>query len=147
MGVKKLNDEKMICSLALFFSNKWNVPLEIYVKSMKESLISPCVPGWYYIEENHEIVAGLGIIENDFHKRKDLAPNLCAVYVKEEYRKKGYAKALLDKACSDLKSAGVPYVYLITTHTQFYEKCGFTYLEDIEENDKNMVRCYYKKLI
>lgn len=39
MGVKKLNDEKMICPLALFFSNKWNVPIEAYVKSMKESLM------------------------------------------------------------------------------------------------------------
>lgn len=29
MGVKKLNDEKMIYSLALFFSNKWNVPIEL----------------------------------------------------------------------------------------------------------------------
>ena len=86
---KKENDEAMQQILQTkigrqAYSEKWNVPIEAYVKSIKESLISPSVPGWYYIEENHEIVAGLGIIENDFHKRKDLAPNLCAVYVKEE---------------------------------------------------------------
>ncbi len=40
------------------------------------------------------IVAGLGVIENDFHNRKDLAPNVCAVYTEEDCRCKGIAGKL-----------------------------------------------------
>lgn len=37
------------------------------------------------------IVGGLGVIENDFHNRKDLTPNVCAVYVDEDYLCQGIA--------------------------------------------------------
>lgn len=32
-----------------------------------------------------------GSIENDFHDRKDLTPNICAVYTEEAYRGRGIA--------------------------------------------------------
>lgn len=36
-----------------------------------------------------KIVAGMGLIENDFHDKKDLSPNVCAVYTEEEHRCQG----------------------------------------------------------
>lgn len=131
---------------AIFFSNKWGVPLEAYIESMQDSISSDkAVPAWFYIEENGEVIAGLGIIENDFHKRKDLAPNICAVYVREDHQGKGLARKLLDKACSHLKEHGIEDVYLITTHTEFYEKVGFSFYGEIEEDSGDMVRCYHRK--
>ncbi len=49
-----------------------------------------------------EIIAGIGVIENDFHNRKDLAPNVCAVYVEEAYRNRGIAGRMLQFVCDDL---------------------------------------------
>ncbi len=38
------------------------------------------VPQWYVAMKEARIIGGLGVIENDFHDRKDLAPNVCAAY-------------------------------------------------------------------
>lgn len=47
------------------------------------------IPQWYIIvNENNEIIAGAGVIENDFHEYKHLTPNLCALFVEKEYRKR-----------------------------------------------------------
>lgn len=148
MEVQKLVDENLIQDLAVFFHNKWKVPVRAYVESMQDGLKSKTgVPSWYYVRVNGEFIAGLGVIENDFHKRKDLTPNICAVFVKENYRNRGIARKMLDFVCKDLAENGIKDVYLITTHTSFYEKCGFDYYCDIEENDGNIVRGYHKKLL
>ncbi|MBQ9124434.1 MAG: GNAT family N-acetyltransferase [Acholeplasmatales bacterium] len=141
----KLNNKNIIEELALFFHNKWGVPKEAYIDSMNESL-NNIVPAWYYILDNNDIIAGAGVIENDFHKRHDLTPNICALYVKEEYRGNGLAKRLLNYISNDLKKNNINNVYLITTHTKFYEHCGFNFLDMIEEDDGNMIRCYHRKL-
>ena len=141
----KLNNKNIIEELALFFHNKWGVPKEAYIDSMNESL-NNIVPAWYYILDNNDIIAGAGVIENDFHKRHDLTPNICALYVKEEYRGNGLAKRLLNYISNDLKKNNINNVYLITTHTKFYEHCGYNFLDMIEEDDGNMIRCYHRKL-
>lgn len=82
-----------------------------------------------------KIAAGLCVIANDFYKRPDLSPNICAVFVEHEHRKKGIAKMMLDFVCHDMSGFGFENIYLITDHTDFYEKCGFEYFCDVEEND------------
>ena len=42
--------------------------------------------GWYLCLDNERIVGGLGVIENNFHNRKDLAPNVCAVYTEQKFK-------------------------------------------------------------
>ena len=70
------------------------------------------------------MVGGLGVIENDFHSRSDLAPNVCALYVEEVYRRRGIAGELLQWACSDMGRFGIDTLYLVTEHTSFYERYG-----------------------
>lgn len=43
-------------------------------------------PQWYTAMENRKIIGGMGVIESDFPNRKDLSPNVCAVYT-EEYKR------------------------------------------------------------
>ena len=74
------------------------------------------------------IVGGLGAIENDFHDRKDLSPNVCAVYTEEGYRGQGIAGRLLDIAVEDMRSKGISPLYLITDHVGFYERYGWEFL-------------------
>ncbi len=79
---------------------KWNIPLAAYLESMEDCLTQKGpVPQWYVALENDEIVGGLGVIENDFHDRMDLTPNVCAVYTEKEKRCNGIAGALLHYVC------------------------------------------------
>lgn len=145
--INKLTNKGLINDLAVFFNKKWQVPVEAYVDSMNDSLESNTgVPAWYYVMDNNEIIAGLGVIENDFHKRLDLHPNICAVYVKEEYQGKGICRCMFNFLCDDLLKHNINDIYLITTHTKLYERLGFNYYGDIEEEDGGIVRCYHKKL-
>lgn len=84
---------------AVWFHEKWGVPAEAYRASMAAADGSQ-VPRWYAALENGIIIGGVGAIENDFHDRTDLAPNVCALYVEEAHRGQGLAGALLDRVCS-----------------------------------------------
>lgn len=78
--------------------------------------------------DGNAIIGGLGVIENDFHNRKDLSPNVCAVYVEEARRRQGITGALLNHACEDMADMGVRILYLLTDHTSFYERYGWEFL-------------------
>ena len=114
---------------AAWFHEKWGIPLEAYRESMEQCLTgaSP-VPQWYVVMNGDEIIAGLGVIENDFHNRKDLTPNVCAVYVEETYRRQGIAGRLLNHVCHDMAGMGIDTLYLLTDHTSFYERYGWEFL-------------------
>lgn len=119
---------------ARWFHEKWGVPTEEYRRSMAASLSGPGpVPRWYLAVDGARIAGGAGVIENDFHERRDLAPNVCALYVEEAYRGRGIAGALLELACRDMRAAGVERLYLVTDHTTFYERYGWTFLCMVQE--------------
>ena len=86
------------------------------------------MPAWYFCADGPRIVAGLGVIENDFHPRRDLAPNVCAVFTEPAYRSRGIAGRLLALACADMEARGVDTLYLLTDHTGFYERYGWEFL-------------------
>lgn len=113
---------------AAWFHDKWGVPLEAYRESMEQCIAGAGpVPQWYAATAGGRIIGGLGVIENDFHDRKDLAPNVCAVYVEADFRRRGIAGALLDHVCRDMADQGVPTLYLLTDHTSFYERYGWEF--------------------
>ena len=68
------------------------------------------------------------MIDNDFHDRKDLTPNVCAVYTEEAYRGRGIAGRLLRLVVEDMRSKGVSPLYLVTDHIGFYERYGWQFL-------------------
>ena len=111
-----------------WFHEKWGVPLAAYQESMAACLSGDGpVPQWYLALDGERIAGGLGVIENDFHNRKDLAPNVCAVFVEEDFRGRGLAGRLLALACQDMASLGVPTLYLLTDHEGFYERYGWEF--------------------
>ena len=138
---------------AKWFHEKWHIPLSAYEESISECIGNAVdididsideddaagytagtvtsrtpVPQWYIVLRGSRIIAGCGVIENDFHDRKDLAPNVCAVYVEEEFRGQGIAGFMLDFVCRDMAALGVPTLYLLTDHTGFYERYGWKFL-------------------
>lgn len=116
---------------AEWFHQKWNVPEKAYLECMDSYLSGETEYGWYLCLYDDKIIGGLGVIKNDFHNRKDLTPNICAVYTEPEYRGKGIAGRLLNMAVDSLKSNGITPVYLITNHTGFYERYGWEFLCEV----------------
>lgn len=128
---------------AEWFSSKWGVPKEAYLECMEAYLSSETEYGWYIAMDGDMIVGGLGVIENDFHDRKDLSPNVCAVYTEEDYRCRGIAGNLLNMVVDDLKSKGISPVYLVTDHTGFYERYGWEFFCMAQGDDEpEMTRLY-----
>lgn len=129
---------------SLWFHEKWGIPLEAYLESMKDCLAgSAAIPQWYLAMENGRILGGLGVIENDFHQRKDLTPNVCAVYTEPDRRGQGIAGGLLRFVCADLEKKGVDTLYLVTDHTSFYERYGWEFLCMVQgEGESELLRMY-----
>ena len=76
---------------AEWFASKWGIPAEEYLASMEQSARGGAFPRWYLALDGAGIAGGCGVIENDFHDRRDLAPNLCSLFVEPERRGRGLA--------------------------------------------------------
>ena len=131
---------------ATWFHGKWGVPKEAYLECMEAYLQKETEYGWYLCLNDNQIVGGLGVIENDFHDRKDLTPNVCAVFTEEDFRGQGIAGDLLNMAVEDLRSKGISPVYLVTDHTGFYERYGWEFLCMVQgDGEPDMTRMYIHK--
>lgn len=144
MKIIRLKDyPEMKDQMADWFHEKWGIPREAYVESMGDCICgaSP-VPSWYVAVECDRIVGGVGVIDNDFHDRKDLSPNVCALYTEPESRGKGIAGDLLSFVRTEMKENGIDTLYLITDHTSFYERYGWKYLCTVNEEGGGAARMY-----
>ena len=128
---------------AEWFHSKWGVPQKAYLECMEAYLNHKTEYGWYLCLDGEKIIAGLGVIENDFHDRKDLMPNVCAVYTEKDYRCQKIAGHLLHMVVDDMKSKGITPLYLVTDHTSFYERYGWEFLCMVQgDGEPNMARMY-----
>ena len=131
---------------AEWFNSKWGVPKEAYLECMEAYLNKETENGWYLCLDGDRIIGGMGVIENDFHDRKDLAPNVCAVYTEEECRGQGVAGNLLNMVVDDMRSKGISPLYLVTDHTGFYERYGWEFLCMVQgDGEPDMTRMYIHK--
>lgn len=131
---------------AEWFHSKWRVPKEAYLACMDAYLNRETEYGWYLCLDGEKIIGGMGVIQNDFHERKDLFPNVCAVYTEENYRRQGIAGNLLNMVADDLKSKGITPIYLLTDHTGFYERYGWEFLCMVQgDGEEVLSRMYIHK--
>ena len=131
---------------AQWFHSKWGVPKEAYLECMNAYLEKETELGWFLCLDGAQIVGGLGVIENDFHDRPDLTPNICAVYTEVSHRCRGIAGALLNMAVENLRSKGISPAYLLTDHTGFYERYGWEFFCLVQgDGEPEMSRMYMHK--
>ena len=57
-----------------WFHSKWGVPTKAYLDCMSAYLRGETEYGWYLCLDDDKIIGGMGVVENDFHDRKDLTP-------------------------------------------------------------------------
>lgn len=133
---------ELLRAAAAWFCEKWGVPREAYLERMTAYLNGDTEYAWALCLDGEEIVGGLGVIENDFHDRPDLAPNVCAVYTEPAFRGRGVAGRLLDFIVGEMREKGVSPLYLVTDHVGFYERYGWEYLCQAHEDGGGATRVY-----
>ena len=79
---------QLMNAAAEWFHEKWGVSTDAYLSCIADYLGGKTEYGWYLCLDGERIVGGMGVIENDFHDRADLSPNVCAVYTEEDCRGK-----------------------------------------------------------
>lgn len=106
------------------------------------------------IHNEDKVISVLGLIDSDTmigfislfkydgNERRDLFPWYATMYVKKEYRGKGYSIVLNDAILNEASKLGYTKVYLKTDLVNYYEKFDAKYLEDLNNGE----RLYYFNL-
>jgi GNAT superfamily N-acetyltransferase len=105
------------------------------------------LPQFYLLLHDDDIIGCAALIINDFISRHDLYPWVACLYVDEAYRGNQFGSLLLDHAVQCAGNAGFHKVYLTTDLDGYYEKYGWTRMEDgIDLFSGKPSRIYYKEL-
>ena len=82
------------------------------------------------------LIGFISLFPHDSDKYKELTPWYATMYVKKEYRGKGYSRLLNNAIIAEAKKRGFKKLYLKTTLNNYYEKFGAKYIKNIDENEK-----------
>ena len=86
--------------------------------------------------ENDNLIGFISLFEYEDDEPKDLTPWYGTMYVKKEYRGKGYSKILNNEILKEAKKLGYDKVYLKSELINYYEKFGAIFIKDLRENEK-----------
>lgn len=93
--------------------------------------------------QDNNLIGFISLFRYEDEKNKELTPWYATMYVKKEYRGKGYSRILNDEIIKEAKKLGYNKVYLKTNLVNYYEKFGAKYIKDL----KNKEKLYYIDLI
>ena len=65
-----------------------------------------------------------------------MSPWYATMYVKKEYRNKGYSKILNKEILREAQKRGYKRIYLKTDLNNYYEKFGANYMEKLSNGEK-----------
>ena len=82
------------------------------------------------------LIGFISIFPTDGEERKDLSPWYSTMYVKREFRGKGYSKILNDAILEEARNRGFKKLYLKTSLINYYEKFGAIFLENLNNEEK-----------
>ena len=86
--------------------------------------------------EDNILIGFISIFPNDCEERKDLSPWYATMYVKEEYRGKGYSKILNDAIIAEARKRNFTKLYLKSSLKNYYEKFGAKHIETLNNGEK-----------
>lgn len=112
-----------------------NKKIEETINKIKNNLDNP-----YYCKlillDNNNLVGFISIFETDGEEYQELKPWYATMYVKKEYRKKGYSKILNAAILKEAKKRGFKKIYLKSELKNYYEKFGAQYMSDLKNGEK-----------
>lgn len=142
MEIKNIiNNDAYLTEYIKLCNNEWGInhteeELREYIEEKKDKIIN-----------DGKVISILGLIENDImigfislfkydgDERKDLTPWYATMYVKKEYRNKGYSKILNDAILKEAKKLGYDKVYLKSELVNYYEKFGAQYIDRLNNGE------------
>ena len=86
--------------------------------------------------DNDILIGFISMFPTDGDERQDLTPWYATMYVKKEYRGKGYSKILNDAILEEARNRGFRKLYLKSELENYYEKFGDKYMETLNNGEK-----------
>ena len=86
--------------------------------------------------DNNDLIGFISLFKYEEEDRKDLTPWYATMYVKKEYRNRGYSKLLNDAILKEAIKLGYKKVYLKTELDNYYEKFGAKYIKKLNKFEK-----------
>lgn len=86
--------------------------------------------------DDNILIGFISIFPYDGEEMKELSPWYATMFVKSEYRGKGYSKLLNDAILHEARERGFQKLYLKTNLDNYYEKFGAKFLEILESGEK-----------
>ena len=141
---KFLDEYIKLCSLE-WGSTKSLEEMKKYIEEKRRKIL-----------EEDKIISILGLVDKDTligfislfkydgDERKDLTPWYATMFVKDEYRGKGYSKILNRAIIEEATKLGYEKLYLKTDLVNYYEKYGAKYIDRLS-NGENLYYIDLKK--
>ena len=85
---------------------------------------------------NDRLIGFISIVPNDCDECINLTPWYATMYVKKEYRNRGYSKLLNDAVLKEAIKLGYQKVYLKTELDNYYEKFGAKFIKNLNNGEK-----------
>lgn len=110
--------------------------MEKYIADKKQEILTgDKVISILGLIENNSIMGFISLFKYDGDERHDLTPWYATMYVKKEYRNKGYSKLLNDAILKEAVKLGYNRIYLKSDLINYYEKFGAKYIEKLNNGE------------
>ena len=129
-------NEKYLKEYIELCSKEWGTPktkaqMEQYInKKRKDILTNDKVISVIGLVDN-KLIGFISLFKTDGDERTDLTPWYATMYVKKEYRNKGYSKILNNAIIEEAKRLGYKKLYLKTNLINYYEKFGAKFIGNL----------------
>ena len=114
--------------------NNKNRRINEKIKKIEKNLNSSNFCKLILLKEN-SLIGFISIFPNDSKECPNLTPWYSTMYVKKEYRKKGYSRILNDAILKEAKNRGFTTIYLKTDLKNYYEKFGAIFIKKLKTGE------------
>lgn len=115
--------------------NEYEEKIKRKIEKIKSNFDNPFYCKLLLLDEE-KLVGFISIFPNDGDERCDLTPWYATMYVKKEFRGRGYSKILNDAIIEEARKRGFEKLYLKTNLVNYYEKFGAQYMCDLESGER-----------
>ena len=113
------------------YENKINKKCEKIIKNLDNKNYCKLI-----LLKDNILIGFISIFEHDCKERQEFSPWYATMFVKREYRGKGYSKILNNAILEEAKRRRLKRLYLKTKLNNYYEKFGAKFLEILENGEK-----------